>query len=137
MLGPDHPARLIDDFVDRLDRTVLHECYAGVGSAAFPPDLMLKMVLYEILEGRPSPRQWARDIHTNDALRWLGQGIQPSRSALYNFRDRIHASGFTLHADAIQQAITEGFTVAGHGVLDGTAIRACASRHPLIHAEKL
>jgi len=98
---------------------------------------MLKMVLYENLEGRLSPAQWTRDIPINDALRWLGQGIQPSRSALYNFRDRIDTAVFALHAEAIRQAMAEGFTVAEHGVLYGTAIRACASRHHLVHEEKL
>ena len=33
--------------------------------------------------------------------------------------------------------MAEGFTTAEHGVLDGTAIRACASRHHLVHEEKL
>jgi transposase len=123
--------------VDRLDQTALNQCYAGVGSLAYRPDLMLKIVLYEILEGRLSPAQWARDLKINDALRWLGQGIRPSRSALYNFRDRIVAAVFAMHAAAIRQAMAEGFTTAEHGVLDGTAIRACASRHRLVHEEKL
>jgi hypothetical protein len=98
---------------------------------------MLKIVLYETLEGRLSPGQWARDLKINDALRWLGQGIRPSRSALYNFRDRIDSAVFAMHAAAIRQAMAEGFTTAEHGVLDGTAIRACASRHRLVHEEKL
>jgi hypothetical protein len=115
----------------------LNRAYAGVGSPAHPPDLMLKMLLYEALEGRLSPAQWARDIPINDALRWLGQGIRPGRSALYNFRDRIDDAVFALHAAAIRQAMAEGFTAAEHGVLDGTAIRACATRHRLAHAEKL
>jgi transposase len=123
--------------VDRLDQTALNQCYAGVGSLAYRPDLMLKMVLYENLEGRRSPAQWKRDIPVHDALRWLGQGIQPSRSALYHFRDRMDTAVFALHAAAIRQAMAEGFTTAEHGVLDGTSIRACASRHQLTHAERL
>src|SRR5262249_1194888 len=119
------------------DQTALNQCYAGVGSLAYRPDLMLKIVLYETLEGRLSPRQWARDLTVHDALRWLGQGSRPSRSALYNFRDRIDTAVFALHVQAIRQAMDEGFTKAEHGVLDGTAIRACASRHRLVHEEKL
>jgi transposase len=120
-----------------LDQTALNQCYAGVGSLAYPPDLLLKIVLYETLEGRLSPRQWKRDLAVNDALRWLGQGIPPSRSTLYNFRDRIDSAVFALHAAAIRQAMDEGLTIADHGVLDGTSIRACASRHRLVHADKL
>jgi transposase len=136
-LDPDHRARVIDAFVDGLDRTVLEESYAGVGSPAHRPDLLLKIVLYEILEGRLSPRQWARDVRDSNALRWLGQGIRPSRSTLYAFRDRMHAPVFTLHAQAIRQAMADGLTTAEHGVLDGTAIRGAASRHHLVHEGKL
>src|SRR5262249_59275654 len=81
--GEDPPARLIDAFVDGLDRASLHASYLGVGSLAHDPDLMLKIALYETFQGRLSPSEWARDVRDSDALRWLGQGIQPSRSALY------------------------------------------------------
>ena len=136
-LGEDHPARLIGAFVDGLDRTSLHTSYLGVGSSAHDPDLMLKIVLYEVLEGRLSPSQWARDVRLNDALRWLGEGIQPSRSALYAFRDRLSEPVFQMHARAIQQAIDEGLTAAEAAVLDGTSARSAASRHQLVNWDKL
>jgi transposase len=136
-LAPDHAARVVDAFVDGLDRTALEASYAGVGSPATDPKLMLKVALYEILEGRLSPSQWHRDLRDSNALRWLAQGIQPSRSALYAFRDRMCEPVFTLHAEAIRQAMAEKLTAADHGVLDGTAIRAYASRHHLIGEERL
>jgi transposase len=136
-LDADHPARLIEAFVNDLDRTDLHASYLGVGSLAHDPDLMLKMVLYETLRGRLSPSQWARDLRDSDALRWLGQGIHPSRSALYTFRDRLSQPIFQMHAQAIRQAIQEGLTAAEAAVLDGTSVRSCGSRHHLINQKKL
>jgi hypothetical protein len=91
--------------------------------------------LHKKVVAKPVPRHLTS--RGQDALRWLGQGIQPSRSALYHFRDRIDTAVFALHAAAIRQAMAEGFTTAEHGVLDGTAIRARASRHHLVHEEKL
>jgi len=136
-LNSDHPARFIDAFVNGLDRTSLLASYLGVGSQAHNPDLMLKMVLYETYEGRLSPSQWARDIRGSDALRWLGQGIKPSRTALYDFRDRLSQPVFDMHAQAIRQAMAEGLTAAEKAVLDGTSARSCASRHQLVNEEKL
>ena len=98
---------------------------------------MLKIVLYETLEGRLSPSQWARDVRDSDALRWLGQGIQPCRSAMYDFRDRLSDPVFEMHARAIQQAIAEGLTAAEAAVLDGTSARSAASRHQLVNWDKL
>jgi transposase len=136
-LDVNHAARIIDAFVNGLDRTGLQTSYLGVGSLAHNPDLMLKMVLYETSRGRLSPAQWADDIPDSDALRWLGQGIMPSRSALYAFRDRLSQPVFEMHAQAIRQAIAEGLTDAKDAVLDGTSVRACASRHHLVNEDKL
>ena len=131
----NHRARIIDAFVNGLDRTSLQTSYLGVGSLAHNPDLMLKMVLYETSRGRLSPAQWAGDIPDSDALRWLGQGILPSRSALYAFRDRLSQPVFDRHAQTVQQAIAEGLTAAKDAVLDGTSVRACASRHQLVNED--
>jgi transposase len=136
-LDDDHPARVIGAFVNGLDRTSLHASYLGVGSLAHDPDLMLKIVLYETYQGRLSPSQWARDVRDSDALRWLGLGIRPSRSACYAFRDRLAEPVFQMHARAIQQAIEQGLTAAEAAVLDGTSVRSCGSRHQLVNENKL
>jgi transposase len=132
-LEDDHPARLIDAFVDDLDRTTLHDSYFGVGSRANHPDLMLKIALYETFVGHPSPADWARDVRQNDPVKWLAQGIRPSRSALYAFRDRLSQPVFDMHLQAIRQALDEGLTQATVGVLDGTSVRSGASRHQLLN----
>jgi hypothetical protein len=42
-----------------------------------------------------------------------------------------------MHAQAIRQAMAEGFTAAESAVLDGTSVRSYASRHQLVNEEKL
>jgi transposase len=120
-----------------LDQSGLRATYLGVGSLAHDPALMLKIALYETLEGHLSPSEWARHLRENDPLRWLGQGIQPSRSALYAFRDRVHESVFELHAQAIRAAMEERLTTGKSAVQDGSSLRACASRHHLLNQETL
>jgi transposase len=94
-LAEKHLARIVEAEVDRMERTqltflkTLEGAYRGSGSDAYHPRLMLRIVLYEILEGRRSPAQWHRDIPVSKALLWLGRGIQPSRTACYTFRDRM------------------------------------------------
>ncbi len=136
-LGETHHARLIDAFVNGLDQTSLEATYLGVGSLAHDPSLMLKIALYETLEGHLSPSQWARHVKETDPLRWLGQGIKPSRSALYAFRDRLHGPIFEMHAQAIRAAMEDGLTTGRSAVQDGSSIRACASRHHLLNEETL
>ena len=120
-----------------MDQTSLRATYLGVGSLAHDPSLMLKIALYETLEGHLSPSQWTRHVRENDPLRWLSQGIQPSRSALYAFRDRLHKSIFEMHAQMIRAAMEEGLTTGKSAVQDGSSVRACASRHHLLNEETL
>jgi len=127
----------LERYIDSQDLSALEVSYGGVGSKAYRPDLLLKIVLYENLEARRSPAQWARDVKENLALLWLGRGIQPCRTALYNFRDRLADSIMELHTGMVRQAIQEGLLEPTEGVLDGTATRACASRHRAVNRSVL
>jgi transposase len=129
----DHRARRVDVYVDGLDLSVLEAAYRGVGSEAHRPDLLLKIVLLEVLEGRRSPAQWTRDAREHIPLLWIGRGIQPSRTAWYDFRDRLGNVIQELHAGMVRQGIAEGLIDPKEGVQDGTTTRACASRHRTIN----
>jgi transposase len=136
-LPADHLARAIDAIVDQLDLTALFASYAGVGSQAHRPDLMLKIVLYEIQTGRHSPNQWAQDVHDRRSLQWLGLGFTPSRTRCYAFRDRVGPLLETWNRQVLESAVVRGITTARQGALDGTLIAANASRHRLINFARL
>jgi transposase len=136
-LPADHLARVIDEAVDQLDLTPLFASYAGVGSRAHRPDLMLKIVLYEVQTGRHSPAQWASDAGDRRCLLWLGLGIIPARSRWYDFRDRLGPLLETFHRQVLGWARARGLTTATKGSLDGTTIAANASRHRLINLSRL
>jgi transposase len=136
-LDADHRARAIDEAVDQLDLTDLFASYGGVGSQAHRPDLMLKIVLYEIQIGRHSPAQWAEDVRERRSLLWLGFGITPSRTRCYAFRARIGPLLETLNRQVLESAVVAGFTTARRGSLDGTLIAANASRHRLVNRSRL
>jgi hypothetical protein len=58
-------------------------------------------------------------------------GLKPCRSALYTFRDRIAPFIDGWHQQLLQAAIAEGYTTVTSGALDGSFLRAGASRHQL------
>ena len=94
-LPENHLARWICEGVDRLDLEPLFRSYQGRGSPPLRPDLMLKVVMYEFATGQPSPADWFRDTRERDPVKWLGFGIQPSRSALRSWRGSGSVSGST------------------------------------------
>jgi transposase len=68
-LPADHLARRIARAVDHLDLAPLVASYLGVGKRALRPDLLLKAVLYETHNNRPSPAQWAKDVRECEPVR--------------------------------------------------------------------
>jgi transposase len=74
-LNADHLARRVDEAVALLDLRPLFDSYLGVGKNALRPDLLLKLVIYEMQSNRPSPAQWTRDIYESEPVRWLLFGM--------------------------------------------------------------
>jgi transposase len=130
-LDRQHVARLFLHAVYDLDLLPLFAVYAGRGSPAYPPQRLLAVVLYELHHGHRSPAQWCRHAKESDPLRWLLGGHTPSRTAWYDFRDRIADAVLPLVQQVVRQAIADGFTPADRAAIDGTLIAANASRHQL------
>jgi hypothetical protein len=136
-LPPDHLARRIAQGVQRLDLAPLLASYGGRGSQAYRPDLLLKVVLFEIQRGRPSPAQWYVDAQENIAVQWLGFGIRPARSVWYAFAFRIHRHLDGWNAQVLRQAQEQGQLAVERVALDGTTVEANASRHRLLNHEQV
>ena len=123
--------------MDELDLTILEELYGGSGSAPYEPAALLKLALYAWLEGRGSPASWSKLAKENISAKWLVRGIQPSRSCCYDFRDRVGHVLESIHADVVKMAIQEGLLDPEVGYLDGTSMRAAASRHRVVNGKTL
>lgn len=136
-LASDHLARRIDRGVDQLDLTPLWQSYTGRGSPACRPDLMLKIVLFEMQRGRTRPAQWYLDTKENIALQWLGWGIRPTRSVWYTFAFRMQPYLDGWNQQVLQQAQAQGYTSSSRAALDGTLVEAHATRHHLLNHEQL
>jgi Transposase DDE domain len=137
-LEEDHLARLIDWGVDQLDLQPLVASFGRGGSKPYRPDLMLKIVLFEIQRGRSSPAQWFLDARENKVLHWLGLGIRPVRSVWYQFAFRIQRWLDDWNKAILAFAQKQlGRPLGRRSSLDGTAVEANASRHHLLNREQV
>lgn len=134
-LPADHLARRIDRLVEQRDLTGLRDGYAGRGSPAYRPDLLLKVVLYETPLGHPRPADGARHARENEPVRWLLRGCEPSRARWYAFRDRLHDPLDGWIGQVLRQALDDGLTTGTQAALDGTTVAANAARHRLLNHE--
>lgn len=129
--------RSIEWFVSTLNLEVIWQCYGNRGTPPYPPDAMLRIVLYELLDQRPSPNHWHRDLATNLALKYLGRQIQPARTTLYDFRDRAGKFIENVHAQLIRTAMRKNVLEAKRASIDGTLLRSIASRHRIVNQTTL
>src|SRR5438128_2976676 len=136
-LAGDHLARRVDKAVDMLDLKPLFDSYLGVGKNALRPDLLLKLVIYEMRNNRPSPAQWARDVLESEPVRWLIFGMEPSRTRLYDFRDRLAPFLAAWNGQVLGVAAAANMTPATRASLDSSSVAAHASRRQLLNEERL
>jgi transposase len=136
-LDEDDLARRIRAVVLRLDLTELRRAYWGVGKAAFPPELMLMVALYEMHRGQLHPGHWAEDCRLFDPVKWLAMGLQPSPSYFYTFRKRLGPQLRSWNQQILDAALAEGRTKGDEAAIDGTFVAALGSRHRLIKAKTL
>jgi transposase/IS5 family transposase len=130
-LPPGHLAYFISDTIDSLDLSAFHARYAGGGSRnqPFHPAMMVKVLVYGYATGVFSSRKIARKLQEDIAFRVLGAGNFPAHRTLREFR-ALHLAEFTeLFTQVVRLAREMGLVKLGTIAVDGTKIKANASRH--------
>ena len=130
-LPEDHLAYFISDVVDQLDLSEITDRYERErrGGPPYNPRMMVKVLLYAYCVGVPSSRRMARRLHEDIAFRVLAANNTPDFRTISDFRkDHLEAlSGLFLQVLMLCQR--EGLAKLGHVALDGTKVKANASRH--------
>ena len=130
-LPEGHLAYFISDTVDSLELSAFHARYAGGGARnqPFHPVMMVKVLVYAYATGVFSSRKIARRLHENVAFRVLGAQNFPAHRTIREFR-ALHLAEFTeLFTQVVRLAREMGLVKLGTIAVDGTKIKANASRH--------
>ena len=117
--------------VDQLDLSAITARYEEErrGGPPYHPRMMVKVLLYGYCTGVASSRRIARRLHEDIAFRVLAANNTPDFRTISGFRkDHLEALGglFLQVLELCQQA---GLVKLGHVALDGTKVRANASKH--------
>src|SRR5713101_7347789 len=130
-LPEGHLALFISDVVDELDLSAIFEVYEdeGRGQPPYHPALMVKLLLYAYCIGKPSSRKIERATYEDVAVRVLAADQHPDHDSLAAFRARHLAALAGLFVQVLRLCQTAGLVKLGHVALDGTKIKANASKH--------
>src|SRR5687767_2840988 len=130
-LPEDHLAYFISDTVEALDLSAFYARYEGDGrrNSPFDPRMMVKLLLYGYATGTFSSRKLARRLHEDVAFRVLCAENFPAHRTIAEFRER-HLSEFEkLFMEVVQIAREAGLLRLGTLAVDGTKMKASASKH--------
>ena len=130
-LPAGHLAHHVSDLVDGLDLTAFYGAYAGDGrrNAPYEPRMMVKVLLYAYATGVFSSRGIARRLEEDVAFRVLAAGDFPQHRTVCEFRRR-HLEDFkALFVEVVRLARELGLARFGKLSIDGTKVRANASKH--------
>jgi transposase len=131
LIGEDHPARAIWEFVGQLDLSRYTEQVRSVAGAAgrpaFDPQLLVSLWVYSYSRGVSSARAIERLCDHDPAYQWLTGMEGISAHTLSDFR--------VAHAEALRELFVqtlgllsaEGLITLERVMQDGTRVRACAS----------
>lgn len=130
-LPEDHLCYFISDLVDQLDLTSIYETYDGRqgGQPPYHPLLMTKLLFYAYSMGVPSSRKIEKKTYEDVAFRVLAAGEHPDHDTISEFRHRHLPSLAGLFIQVLGLCRRAGLVRLGHVSLDGTKVKANASRH--------
>lgn len=127
---PDgHLARFIVDIVAQLDLTTIKSSYAGRGSKAHHPEMLLALLFYGYATGVFSSRKLEQATFDSVAFRYIAANDHPDHDTIATFRKRFLPQLTPLFVQILLIAHQMGCLKLGKVSLDGTKIKANASKH--------
>jgi len=134
-----HLVRFVLDVVEALDLSPIYRAYEGDsrGQPPYHPAMMVALLLYGYCTGKPSSRKIERATYEEVPYRVLSGDQHPDHSSIAEFRKRHLAELSGLFVQVLALCQKAGLVKLGHVALDGTKIKANASKHKAMSYERM
>ena len=133
-----HLAYFISDVAEHLDLSAIMNHYEEEkGYPPYHPAMMVKVLLYAYCVGVPSSRKIAKRLEEDIAFRVLAANNTPVFRTISDFRkDHLKALA-ALFVQVLKLCQKAGLVKLGHIALDGTKIKANASKHKAMSYKRM
>jgi transposase len=131
-LRSDHLALYISDLVESLDLSGILKGYEegdARGRPPYHPAMMVKLLIYGYCTGKMSSRKLEQATHDDVPFRVLSCNQQPDHDSIAGFRKRHLQELGRLFVQVLQLCERAGLVKLGHVAIDGTKIKANASKY--------
>jgi transposase len=137
---PDgHLAWFVIDAVEQLNIDALLDGYrtCGKGEQAYPPRVMLALLIYSYCTGTFASRKIAAQIEDSVAFRVIAAGLTPSHRTICRFREENLDEFQRLFVQVVQFAQEAGLVKMGTIAIDGSKVKANASKHKAMSYDRM
>jgi transposase len=134
-----HLAYFVSDVVDNLDLSAMDAVYGSEkrGQPPYDPLMMTKVLVYGYCVGVFSSRRIERRLVEDIAFRVLAADNQPNFRTISDFR-KIHLKTLEgLFEQVLKIALEAGAMKVGRVALDGTKVKASASKHKAMSYDRM
>jgi transposase len=139
-LREDHLALCVSDVVESLDLSAITKVYDEGdlrGRPPYHPALMVKLLIYGYCVGKMSSRKLEQATYDDVAFRVLSCNQQPDHDSIAGFRKRHLQELAGLFVQVLQLCERAGLVKLGHVAIDGTKIKANASKYQSLSYERM
>jgi transposase len=140
-LAKNHLARYIVEIAEQLDLEEIYKSYTNEGGKkAYNPKVLLSLLFYGYATGIFSSRKLERATYDSIAFRYIAANTHPDHDTIASFRKRFLPQIQELFVQILLIAKETGLLKVGKVSLDGTKVKANASKHKALsyaHANKI
>jgi transposase len=133
-------ALFISDMVDELDLSAIvgsYESGDGRGRPPYHPLMMVKLLVYGYCIGKVSSRKLEQATHEDVAFRVLACNQHPDHDSIAEFRKRHLGELAGLFVQVLKLCERAGLVKLGHVAIDGSKLRANASKHKAMSYQRM
>ncbi len=134
-LPEGHLARFVVEIVEQLDLRSLKASYAGRGSQPYNPAMLLALLFYGYATGVFSSRKLERSTYDSVAFRYIAANSHPDHDTIATFRKRFLKELSKLFVQILMIARQMNMLKLGSVSLDGSKVKANASKHKALSYE--
>ena len=130
-LPEEHLARFIVDIVNRIDLSEIRSSYSeqAIGQKAYAPEMMVSLIFYCLITGGLSSRKMEQATWESIPVRYITGNLHPDHDTIASFRNRMKSFLDKIFVEILLIAKEMGFLKLGTVSLDGTKMKANASKH--------
>ena len=128
-LPEKHLARFVVEIVEQIDLQPLRASYTGNGSQPYNPEMLVALLFYGYATGVFSSRKLERSTYDSVAFRYIAANTHPDHDTIASFRKRFLPELTRIFVEILGIAHEMKILTLGKVSIDGTKIKANASKH--------